>query len=250
MTAARFPTARGDQLRVVGLPASIDNDIGHTAPAIGVDTALNTIVEAVDRISDTAMSHNRVFLVEVMGRDCGYLAMASAVASGADAVLFRENGRGEDELVEQIVRVVEAAFSRSPPKPRVLMIKAEGVKATLEGLKRRADERIQAHALHVETRTVVLGHVVRGGAPSAQDRMMSGRLGRAAICALADGHSDVMVGWQPQSGSPWISPHDPHCQVVPLEEVLRETRALLDGTSPVMKWRIRALQEVEGLLHF
>ena len=76
---------------------------------------------------------------------------------------------------------------------------------------------------------------------------MSGRLGRAAICALADGHSDVMVGWQPQSGSPWISPHDPHCQVVPLEEVLRETRALLDGTSPVMKWRIRALQEVEGV---
>ena len=248
--AARFQTARGERLRVVGLPASIDNDIGHTAPAIGVDTALNTIVEACDRVSDTASSHNRVFLIEVMGRDCGYLAMASAVACGADAVLFRESGRSEAELVEQIARVVRSAFSRTPPKPRVLVIKSEGVKATVDGLKKASDARLGELGLRVETRSVVLGHVVRGGAPSAQDRLMAGRLGRAAMWAAIEGASDVMVGWQPQAGSPWTSLHDPHCQVVPLDEVLRETAALLDGSSPVMKWRTRALSEVEDLLHF
>ena len=248
--AAGFVTARGETLRVVGMPASIDNDIGHSAPAIGVDTALNTIVEACDRISDTAASHNRVFIIEVMGRDCGYLAMASAVACGADAVLFRESGRSEAELVEQIAHVVQSAFARTPPKPRVLVIKSEGVKATVEGLKQASEARLAERGLRVETRSVVLGHVVRGGAPSAQDRLMAGRLGRAAMWAAIEGQSDAMVGWQPQAGSPWTSRHDPHCQVVPLEEVLRETRALLDGSSPVMTWRTRALSEVEDLMHF
>ena len=90
------------QIRVVGIPASIDNDIGSTSICIGVDTALNTIVDACDRISDTASAHRRAFVVEVMGRDCGYLAMASAIAVEADAVMFREQGRADDEVLEQL----------------------------------------------------------------------------------------------------------------------------------------------------
>ena len=248
--AARFPTRRGTPLRVVGLPASIDNDIGHTSPAIGVDTALNTIVEAADRIADTAASHNRVFIIEVMGRECGYLAMASAIACGADAVLFRESGKSEEEVVDQIAGVVKDAFARKPPKPRVLVVKSEGVKVSMERLQRLCDARLLQGGLPTETRGVVLGHLVRGGAPSAQDRLMAGRLGRAAMWAAIDGATDVMVGWQPQAGSRWVSAKDRACQVVPLEEVLRETRALLDGSSPVMQWRVKALSEVEDLMHF
>jgi 6-phosphofructokinase 1 len=251
--ASRFRTTRDEPLRVVGVPASIDNDVGYTSHAIGVDTALNTIVEACDRISDTAASHNRAFFVEVMGRDCGYLAMAAAVATGADAVLFRESGRSEEELVEHVVRVIESAFGRTPPKPRVLILKAEGVKASLESIKKKSDERLAAKGMPVETRVTVLGHVVRGGAPSAQDRLMSGRLGRAAAWAAMDGHTNVMIGWQASSrvsGPATLSPHDPHCTIVPIDAVLTETRALLDGTSPVAQWRVRALSEAEDLLHF
>src|SRR5690606_8355337 len=101
---------------VVGVPASIDNDIGCSGLAIGVDTALNTIVEACDRISDTARAHRRAFVVEVMGRDCGYLAMASAVAAGADAVLFRDQGRSEAELIARVESVIERGFQRGKPR--------------------------------------------------------------------------------------------------------------------------------------
>src|SRR5882672_10937989 len=93
-------------VKVMGIPASIDNDIGCTATALGVDTALNTIIEATDRISDTARAHKRAFVVEVMGRQCGYLAMASAIAAGADAVLYREAGKSEEEIVQSVCEVV------------------------------------------------------------------------------------------------------------------------------------------------
>ena len=251
--ASRFDTARGEKLRVIGLPASIDNDIGHTTSAIGVDTALNTIVEACDKISDTASSHNRAFIVEVMGRDCGYLAMAAAIATGADGVLFRESGKSDDALVTQIVHIIESAFSRTPPKPRVLILKSEGVKVSIDALKSRTDEELKKRGLAVEVRNTVLGHVVRGGAPSAHDRLMSGRLGRAAVFAAIEGHTDVMIAWQsraPRDGIGTVSPHDPYCSVIPLEAVLTETAHLLDGTSPVVKWRAQALSEVEELLHF
>jgi 6-phosphofructokinase 1 len=179
--------------------------------------------------------------------------MAAAVATGADAVLFRESGRSEEELVAQVVRVIESAFGRRPPKPRVLILKSEGVKASLESLKARADETLAAKGLAIETRVTVLGHVVRGGAPSAQDRLMSGRLARAAVWAAIEGHTSVMIGWQrsalaPAQGAP--SAHDPYCALVPIDAVLAETQAILDGTSPVAKWRTRALSEVEELLNF
>src|SRR5262249_3343180 len=103
----------------------------------------------------------------------------------------------------------------------------------------------------VETRVTVLGHLVRGGAPSAQDRLMAGRLARAAMWALIEGHSDAMLAWQGGAAQPVagaVSPHDPYCALVPIAAVLVETRALLDGTSSLVQWRTRAIAEVEELL--
>src|SRR4029077_10951898 len=117
----------GEELRVVGVPASIDNDLGCTSMAIGGDTAMNTIVEACDRISDTALSHQRTFIIEVMGRDCGYLAMTAGIAAGADAVLFREGGKSDSEIVDQVMRAVEAAFARPNGRRHVVVIKSEGL---------------------------------------------------------------------------------------------------------------------------
>src|SRR4029077_7490917 len=97
----------GRALRTGGVPSSIDKDIGCTAIAIGGEPAMNTIVEACDRIADTALSHQRTFIIEVMGRDCGYLAMATGVAAAADAVLFREGKKSDDEIVDQVMRAVE-----------------------------------------------------------------------------------------------------------------------------------------------
>ena len=103
----------GPSLKVIGVPASIDNDLGLTGLAIGVDTAMNTIVEACDKIADTATAHDRTFIVEVMGRDCGYLAMTSAIAVGADLALFPEAGRAEEEVVDQVVQTVLTVRARS-----------------------------------------------------------------------------------------------------------------------------------------
>ena len=121
-------THDGRPLRIVGLPASIDNDIGCTATAIGVDTAMNTIVEACDRIADTAGSHQRTFIVEVMGRDCGYLAMVAGLAAQADAVLFPEAGKSEGAIVDHVMHAIESAYARQGGRRHVLIIKSEGVK--------------------------------------------------------------------------------------------------------------------------
>src|SRR5437764_15038496 len=114
--------ATESSFRVMAIPGSIDNDVGCTALCLGVDSALNTIVQACDKISDTARAHRRAFVVEVMGRDCGYLAMASAVALAADAALLREQGKGDAQLVAAVADVVRKGFARG--KRRVLVIKA------------------------------------------------------------------------------------------------------------------------------
>lgn len=229
----------------VGLPASIDNDIGCTAMAIGVDTALNTIVEACDRISDTARAHRRAFVVEVMGRDCGYLAMASAVAAGADAVLFREQGRSEEEVVDLLQRTIEEGFARG--KRRVLVIKSEGVALPCTRLVRELDARIGDRLPGVDVRATVLGHLVRGGSPSYQDRMIAGRLALAGVHALLAGKTDVMAAWQPPvpGGEPT---RDPSVQLFPLVAVLEQTAALLDGSSPITRKRIELIEGIEGVL--
>ncbi len=234
-------------VRVVGIPASIDNDIGCTGMAIGVDTALNTIVEACDRISDTARAHRRAFVVEVMGRQCGYLAMASAVAAGADAVLFREQNRSEAEIVAVVEQAILRGFATSRNKRRVLIIKAEGVDVPCTRLVRVLGERLSERLSGVEVRATVLGHVVRGGNPSYQDRMIAGRLALGALDALLAGATDEMVAWQPlvDGGTPT---RDASVVRFPLAQVLEETESLLDGSSAVTRRRIALIERVEGVL--
>jgi len=231
-------------VKVIGVPASIDNDIGCTSTCLGVDTALNTIVQACDKIADTARAHRRAFVVEVMGRDCGYLAMASAIAAGADAALIREQGRSEAEIVEATVKLVRHAFAERG-KRRVLIIKAEGVEVPCTKLVRAVDEKISD--LGVDIRATVLGHVVRGGNPSFQDRMVASRLALGAVNALLAGATDEMVSWQPQVAG-GITTFDPSVQRFPLARVLEETKALLDGSSPITQRRLKMMEQAEGVL--
>ncbi|HEX6837222.1 MAG TPA: 6-phosphofructokinase [Polyangia bacterium] len=234
------------ELRVGGVPASIDNDLGATSMCIGVDTALNTIVEACDRINDTATAHRRTFVVEVMGRDCGYLAMTAAIAAGADAVLLREVGRTEAEIVEQVVRAMELAYARDSKKRRVLVVKSEGVKIDPAHLKAAVDARVKLP--DVDTRVTVLGHVVRGGAPTAFDRLLAARLANAAVRALADGRSGFMAGWSGPGVTGEACAYDPYVVLTPIKEVLRETELLMCGESPLAKWRRRTFEEAESIL--
>jgi 6-phosphofructokinase 1 len=239
---------RNAGILVAGLPASIDNDLACTSMAIGVDTAMNTIVEACDRISDTAAAHRRTFFVEVMGRDSGYLAMTSAVAAGADAVLLPELSRSEDAIVEQVVRVIERAYAGDARKRRVLVVKAEGVKIDAARLKAAVDARIAAALPDVDTRVSALGHVVRGGAPTAFDRLLGARLAHAAVRALAAGETAFMAGWTGPGIQRPPCPYDPYVVLTPIEEVLRETERLMKGESEVARWRRRVFEELEPIL--
>jgi 6-phosphofructokinase 1 len=238
-------------VKVVGLPASIDNDIGHTSMAIGVDTAMNTIIEACDKIADTASAHGRTFIVEVMGRDSGYLAMATSIAAGADMVMFHESGKSRETLMKEVCDTIVAARLRE--NRRVLVIKSEAVKYPLDILKADIEAELKIRGGEVartEVRVVVLGHVVRGGSPSAFDRLMSSRLGSAGVRALVDGLDRVMVGWQPSGLPPEAvrSALDPRCYLVPFDAVQTETKALLDGTSPAAQWRTKVFDDIEQVL--
>lgn len=249
------PAELGDQpLDVIGIPASIDNDVGLTGMAIGVDTAMNTIVEACDKIADTAQAHDRTFIVEVMGRDCGYLAMAAGVAVGAEVVLFPEAHKADVEVVAEVVQAIAESYARAGHH-RCLIIKSEGVRIGTEALKAQVDAQLHAAGgdlAEVETRITVLGHTVRGGRPSAYDRLIASRLGHAAVAALDEGVTRAMVAWDPprrtlpERARP--SPVDPRCHLVPLDDVLAETAKLLDGTSPVVRWRARTFDEMARVL--
>lgn len=250
-------TRSGDPIKVVGVPASIDNDLGFTGMSIGVDTAMNTIVEAVDKIADTATAHDRTFIIEVMGRDCGYLAMTSAIAVGADLALFPEAGKPEAAIVEQIVQTVLTVRGRSRRSRRVIIIKAEGVSVPTERLKQEVDARLRDEApgadpSGIETRVTVLGHVVRGGRPSAFDRLLASRLGNVAVRALLAGATHKMAAWMPQMDLPEEvgarSPFDPKCWLVDLAAALAETENLLKGRSPLTQWRAGAFDEIEDAL--
>jgi 6-phosphofructokinase 1 len=232
---------------VIGVPASIDNDIGCTSAAIGVDTALNTIVEACDRISDTARSHKRVFVLEVMGRDCGYLAQAGAVATGADAVLFREQGRTREEIMSQLGRLIDEGFSEERGKKQILILKAEGVTIPTNDLTAELQRRVDLTHPEVTVRSVVLGYLVRGGTPSYRDRMIGGRFGVAALEALLAGKTNQMVAWRPFGGV-GEKTVDPTVKLVPLDEVLRETARLLDGSSTVTMRRVAMMEGYAGVL--
>jgi len=232
---------------VVGVPASIDNDLGCTSDAIGVDSALNTIIDACDSISDTARSHHRAFVVEVMGRDSGYLAMVAAVATAADAALLPEQQLSEAAVIAEVERIVRAGARPDRQKPRILIIKAEGVPVPATRLVKEVGKRLAD--IGVDVRATVLGHIVRGGNPSAHDRLLAGRFAFAAVGSLLSGASDVMVAWRPaiEGGQPTS---DSSVVLFPLEEMLAETARLLDGSSPVTlarMERMRAAQNVLGL---
>ncbi len=246
LTGAHALSGKTD-CKIVGLPASIDNDIGHCGMAIGVDTAVNTIVEACDRISDTARAHHRAFIVEVMGRSCGYLAMRAGIAAEADAILFAERDLSEDALVSKLRAVLTQSFGRRKDKKRVLIVKAEGVKVPTTVLIDRLQAHLETDAPGVEIRETILGHVVRGGRPSATDRVIGQRLGLGAFGALRAGQTDRMLAWDAPRTAGEATP-DSQVRSISLADVLDETAKLLDGRSDVTKRRIALLEAVEGLL--
>ncbi len=169
-------------IKVVGLPGSIDNDIFGTSISIGVDTALNTICRAVDMINETASSHDRTFIIEVMGRNCGYLALMSAIATGAEAAIVPEVPYNIESIINKIkTRYIEG-------KSRSIVIVAEGAGNAYDIGK--AFQLIGGF----DTRITVLGHLQRGGAPSVFDRTLATRLGSGAVKGLMEGRTGVMAG--------------------------------------------------------
>ncbi len=244
LTGARF-FSEETGFPTVGIPATIDNDVGCTASAIGVDTALNTIVEACDRISDTAAALKRAFIVEVMGRHSGYLATTAAVATAADAVLLPSHGRSAEEVVEAATEVIRAAFAADRDKSRVLIIQAEGLDIPSSLTAQRIEEALEG--TEIDVRATVLGHVQRGGAPSSFDRMIAGRMGLVAVEAVSEGKSGIGVVWQAtiDGGEPTS---DPQLRTFPLEQILAETQAMMDGSSGVVGWRRERMEAIQGVL--
>lgn len=172
--------------QVVGIPGTIDNDIFGTEETIGFDTALNTALEAIDRIRDTAASHDRLFIVEVMGRDSGFIAIDVGVAGGAEEVFIPETLANVDQAIQSIKRGVARGKSSS------ILVAAEGQKV---GRAYDLAEQIRRKAGY-EAKVCVLGHIQRGGPPTARDRILASRLGFAAVKALQQGLTDIMVGVQ------------------------------------------------------
>ena len=172
---------------VVGLPGTIDNDLYGTDTTIGYDTALNTIMDCVDKIRDTANSHNRIFFVEVMGRDAGFLAQNAAIATGAEAAIIPEDRTDVDQLATFIGRGVRKSKNSS------IVLVSESKKDGTGGAQYYADRLLKEYPEY-EARVTILGHLQRGGSPTAQDRILSSRLGVAAIEAIKDGQRNIMIG--------------------------------------------------------
>jgi 6-phosphofructokinase 1 len=168
----------------IGVPGTIDNDISGTDFTIGFDTALNTIIEAIDKIRDTATSHERTYIVEVMGRDAGDLALWAGLADGAESILIPEKKDDLDEVIARLRRGVERGKRHS------IIILAEGVGSAFD-----YSDQIKA-ATNLETRVTVLGHIQRGGSPTANDRVLASRLGAQAVELLLEGKAGRMVGIQ------------------------------------------------------
>jgi len=170
---------------VMGIPGSIDNDIFGTDHCIGFDTATNTVVDAVDRIRDTATSHNRLFFVEVMGRNSGFIALKAGIATGAIAIILPEDEMSVEELIETLRATEESGKTSS------IVLVAEGSKS---GGAYEIARQVNERHVEYETRVTVLGHLQRGGAPSCYDRVLASRMGVAAVDGLLQGRKDVMVG--------------------------------------------------------
>ncbi len=171
-------------VKVIGIPGSIDNDIWGTHIAIGTDTAMNTIMEAVDKLRDTASSHQRAFLIETMGRNSGYLAVMAGIVCGAEKVLIPEVPTTADE----VAAAVEDAYKRG--KTHAIIINAEGSALRTTDIANKIDEM----DVGFKTRMTILGHIQRGGSPSAYDRLIASQMGVKAVEGLLDGVHGVMTG--------------------------------------------------------
>lgn len=177
--------AREFDVPIVGLPGTIDNDLGGTDSTIGYDTALNTIMEAVDKLRDTASSHERLFFVEVMGRNAGFLALNSAIASGAEAAIIPEI----ETEVDQLANLISTGFRKSKNSAIVLVAESPKTGGALE-----LAERVKKEFPEYDARVTILGHIQRGGSPTAVDRNLASRMGAAAVEALMEGQRNVMIG--------------------------------------------------------
>ena len=184
LTGARIFAQEFD-VPCIGLPGTIDNDLYGTDTTIGYDTALNTILDAVDKIRDTATSHERLFFVEVMGRDAGFLALNGAIASGAEAAIIPEFSTEVDQLEE----FIKNGFRKSKNSSIVLVAESE-----LTGGAMHYAERVKNEYPQYDVRVTILGHLQRGGSPTAHDRILASRLGAAAIDAIMEGQRNVMIG--------------------------------------------------------
>ncbi|MEK6155402.1 6-phosphofructokinase [Flavobacteriaceae bacterium 3-367] len=173
---------------VIGIPGTIDNDIFGTTYTLGFDTALNTVVDAIDKIRDTASSHNRLFFVEVMGRDVGHIALNVGVGAGAEEILIPEENLGLERLLDSLKR------SKKSGKSSSIVVVAEGDKIGKNVFELK--EYVEEHLPIYDVRVSVLGHMQRGGAPSCFDRVLASRMGVRAVEALLEGKTNLMVGIQ------------------------------------------------------
>jgi 6-phosphofructokinase 1 len=183
-TGAKLFSERFD-IKVIGVPGTIDNDLSGSDFTLGYDTAINTVIEAVDKIRDTADAHDRLFFIEVMGRDSGCIALRSSVASGAEAVLLPEKDTDINDLIEKL------SLGAATKKSSSIVIVAEGHK---QGGAYDIAKMVKEKFNHYDTKVTILGHLQRGGSPSSFDRILGSRLGYAAVNALIAGEDKKMVG--------------------------------------------------------
>jgi len=174
------------KIPVIGIPGTIDNDIYGTSHTLGYDTALNTVIDAIDKIRDTAISHNRLFFVEVMGRDAGHIALNTGIGAGAEEILIPEENMGLERLLDSLSRSEKSGKSSS------IVVVAEGDKTGKNVFE--IAEYVEKNLPHYEVRVSVLGHMQRGGSPSCFDRVLASRMGVQAVESLLNGDSNVMVG--------------------------------------------------------
>ncbi|NDW17900.1 6-phosphofructokinase [Dysgonomonas sp. 216] len=200
---------------IVGLPGTIDNDLSGTDTTIGYDTALNTIMEAVDKIRDTATSHERLFIIEVMGRECGFLALNGAIATGAEAAIIPEISMEKDQLEE----LISNGFRKSKNSSMVLVTEGE-----ITGGAMAIADRVKTEYPEYDVRVTILGHLQRGGSPTAADRILASRMGAAAVDALMDGQRNVMIGIQ-----------NDIIVNVPFSKAIKKNKPLGDGLLSTLK---------------
>lgn len=182
LTGAKYLSELG--IKFVGLPGTIDNDIWGTDYTIGFDTAVNTALDAINKLRDTASAHGRVMLVEVMGRDCGWIALTAGLAGGAEIILIPEEPFNQEDICRQLL------VSRAKGKQYSIIVVAEGAGSAMS-----LGQYIRTKA-GLETRVSVLGHIQRGGAPTVADRILASRLAETAVRALIEGKSDIMIGYR------------------------------------------------------